>query len=263
MAIKIGFVLDKGGVGKTTSAVNVAAFLATMGKRVLALDLTTEANLTVSFGFDVQALDIGMCRVFDGDAISKNTFTVFENLDICPSKPDLNEIIFNAKIFAHAKKNEILKYRIKEVEDRYDIIIMDTPPASQHILTMNCLGAADYIILPMQLEYLAFTGFGHILDTIKRVRDEEWLNPDLKIMGLLGTFYQNTNNSKEHAKDLDEEFSKNFNVFKTKIRKNVALSECVRTGIPICRYDKNCHGYEDYENVTKEILEYVQNNGSH
>lgn len=258
MATKIVFANKKGGVGKTTSTVNVAAFLAAFGYRVLAIDMDPQSHLTIGFGVDYRTLEKSIKEVFESKmSLSEAAIKVFPNLDIIPARPDLIEIMDIASIVNHRLRNEIIKFKLPGVEKLYDYILIDTPPAEPHIFTLNSLAAADFVIIPIQLERYPIEGLTQMLDILADVKTR-WLNPDIEILGILGSFYQNTVNCREHLSMLEDIASTgSVRLFRTKIRRNVALSAAVNKGVPIPVYDRKSNGYKDYRNLTLELLTYL------
>lgn len=255
MARKVVFANNKGGVGKTTSAVSVSAFLASMGKRVLALDFDPQSNLTVSFGVDIISLEKSMCEVFEDRCAPEDAvLNVLPGLDVVPARPGLDKVVDSGFVSNHLRKNEIIKFRLSRIEERYDFMIMDTAPATQGVLAMNSLSFADYVVIPVQFEHFSVVGLRQMLDIISSVK-EQFLNPGIRLAGILGTFYSNTRNCRSHEKMVENRL-REF-VFGTKIRKNVSLSECSGKGIPITRYDRKSNGYKDYEAFTEELLSVV------
>lgn len=255
MAIKIVFANNKGGVGKTTSVLNLSSFLSMMGKRVLCMDFDSQANLTISFGIDIISLERSFGEVFLGKvSLVDAIMPLYSNLSIVPARTDLAKVASSDYITTHFRKNEVIKQKIGEVESDFDFIIMDTAPSKDilSVLTMNCLAFADYAIIPIQFEHFAVAGLSQMMDIIKDVK-EQWLNPGLKLLGILGTFYQNTNNNRYHSEMIKNTEAGRF-LFDTKIRRNTSLSASVSKGLPITLYDRTSNGYSDYYSFTIEML---------
>ncbi|MGO9014399.1 MAG: ParA family protein [Dissulfurispiraceae bacterium] len=253
MAVKIVVANKKGGVGKTTTAVNVAGFLADMGHKVLAIDADSNASLTVSFGISPSNGGNGLAEVLEGKCSINDAVTEAHNIHVVKSKDSLGKIFVSGPAASHLKKNELLRFRMEDVDSRYDYIILDTAPDFGP-LTYNCLAVADYVLIPVQYEHLAVHGLRQMIDEISDLR-EQFFNPNIKILGIVGTFYQGNNNCKSHLSMIRERSSDDvFYVFQTYVRKNVRLSECSRDGVPMAFYDLKCHGYEDYKALTAELV---------
>jgi chromosome partitioning protein len=255
VAIKIVFANHKGGIGKTTSVLNTSSFLALFGKKVLCMDFDPQSNLTISFGIDIISLQVSLSEVFLGKvSVSESIVSVYPNLDIVPARTDLCKIPASDVVVNHFRKNEIIKYKIKEIDDVYDFILMDTSSSKDvvNLLTVNCLSFSDYVIVPIQFEHFAVAGLAQQMDIIKDVRDQ-WLNPELKLLGIVGTFFQNTNNNRYHH-DMVRNTNAGRFLFQTKIRRNTALSVSVSKGLPITHFDRTCNGYLDYYSFTVEML---------
>jgi chromosome partitioning protein len=251
MAIRIVLANRKGGVGKTTTAVNLSANLSSMGYKVLVIDSDPQSNLTISFGINL-SLQRSLAGIFeDSCAIQDAILNCYPNLDIVPSTPELEKAIESGYVANHLRKNEIIKFKLRDVESAYDFIIMDTPP-TKSILTMNSLAIADYVIIPVMLEHFSIVGLKQMHDVIMEVR-AQWLNASISLFGVLGTFYQETRNCKEHLAIINSSMFKDY-LFTSRIRRNVTLSESVSQGTPIIHFNKHCHGYEDYDAFTREFL---------
>lgn len=255
MAIKIVFANHKGGIGKTTSVLNTSSFLSLMGKKVLCMDFDPQSNLTISFGIDIISLSVSLSEVFLGKvSIDESIVSAYPNLDIVPARTDLSRIPASDFVVNHFRKNEIIKYKIKEIDNVYDFILMDTSSSKDvvNLLTVNCLSFSDYVIVPIQFEHFAVAGLAQQMDIIKDVRDQ-WLNPELKLLGIVGTFFQNTKNNRYHH-DMVKNTNAGRFLFETMIRRNTALSVSVSRGLPITHFDRTCNGYLDYYSFTVEML---------
>ena len=242
---------QKGGVGKTTTAINFSACLAEKRKRVLLIDLDPQANATSGLGLEKgfgASVFPALLGETDGASLIKQTG--IKNLDIIPSELDLA----GAEV-AIARRDDYL-HRLKEVLDpvietgRYDFIVLDCPP-SLGILFMNALNVADEVIIPLQCEYLALEGLGVMVDIVNQIRDAG--NPHLHISGILMTMYNvSTNLSQQVVQEVVKHFGDR--VFETLIPRNVRLSEAPSYGKPIIEYDRHCVGAAAYRNLAKEFL---------
>ena len=259
MAKKIMLCNEKGGVGKTTSSVNISACLAKMGFKVLGMDFDKQSHMTKSFGIKYDRLEKSLVEVFLGKCVLQDAIIPFsENLHVLPARPDLIEVAQMPEVANHARKNEIIKFKLYEIEADYDYIIMDTPPSATHLLVQNCFAMADYVIVPLELAAFSIDGLKQFINIVAGVR-EQFLNPGIKIMGLLITFYE-TNPPKDmqfHMDKLMEGTQGRIAVFGSKIRKNTDLRKAATNGKPITLFNKHCHGYADYMSLTEEILQYA------
>ncbi|MBQ7291324.1 MAG: ParA family protein [Clostridia bacterium] len=253
MAKVIAFTNQKGGVGKTTSAINIASALGIMGKKVLLIDSDPQGNTSSGVGVRKSQLSSTTYDVLIGrcSASAAIQHTEFKNLDIMPSTMDLAGAEFE---LADIEKRETrLKSALEEVADKYDIIIIDCPP-SLGMLTVNALVASDGAIIPMQCEYFSLEGLSQMMMTIKQVK--RLYNPKLSLTGILVTMYNGRLNL---SLQVIEEIKKYYanKLFKTTITRNVRLSEAPSFGQPIQYYDKHAKGAEAYNDVAKELLERI------
>lgn len=251
MAIAYAVVNQKGGVGKTTTTVNLASYLATFGKKVLLIDIDPQSNAGVGLGIDrSQIKDCLYSVLIEGisptDVIMK---TNISNLDVLPSTPRLAGA--EVELVGLEKRETRLKEAILTVRDLYDIIVIDCPP-SLSLLTVNALTAADEVIIPIQCEYYALEGISQLTHTLELVREN--LNPDLKIRGIVLTMFDpRTLLSAQVAEEARKYFGNK--VFKTVIPRNVRLAEAPSFGQPILFYDPGSRGAEAYENLCREVLD--------
>ena len=250
MARIIVFVNQKGGVGKTTSAINLGAYLALTGKRTLLVDFDPQANLTSGFGRKPGG-GHDIYTVISGQETLKQIIqpTKIEWLDLVPSSIDLSGA--TVELVDQSDRNEYLKRALATVSREYDFILIDCPP-SLGILTLNGLVAADEVLIPLQCEYFALEGLSLILQTISLV--QKGLNTALKVSGILFTMYDSRT---KLAQDVVQQVSEYFGdkVFRTIIPRNVRLSEAPSHGEPVCLYDPNCIGAKSYEALATEFLE--------
>ncbi|HAM52343.1 MAG TPA: hypothetical protein DCP92_17225 [Nitrospiraceae bacterium] len=260
MAIKIVLANRKGGVGKTTTALNLSANLASMGYNVLAMDFDPQSNLTVGFGINILSLGASLSNVFE-DRCSIAEVTVTDrhgcNLHIVPSTPDIEKVIESGCVANHLRKNELIKFKFGDLEEAYHFVIMDTPPGKS-TLTMNSLAIADYVIVPMRLDALSTVGLKQMRDLVGDVK-AQWLNPKIELLGLLCTFYEQNTDSLEHMdiiSGVDSPFREYL--FETRIRKNITLSKSIARGMPVIHFDKRSHGYMDYDAFTREFLKRLE-----
>lgn len=253
MSVVISITNQKGGVGKTTSAVNLAYYLAKAGKKVLLVDFDPQGNATSGLGVDKDKLNITMSDVMLGKKLLKDTIiaTDYKNLWLAPSTPHLANT--EAELAQTERRFNRLKVAIESVANQYDFILIDSPP-SLSLLTVNGLIAARYILLPVQAEFYALEGLGQLLETMKLVRKN--INPTLDLLGVLPTMI---NSRTSLSQQVYEEIKQHFpgKVFKQTIPRNIRLAEAPSYGVPIGEYDKWSKGARAYKAVAKEVIERV------
>jgi chromosome partitioning protein len=246
----ISFTNKKGGVGKTTTVVNMAAFCAQMGKKVLLVDLDSQGNATTELGFSKSALKRSVYSVLiDGESVSKNVLpTEVPGLDIMPANVDLSGA--EVDLVYKRTREQILKNALREVKDKYDYIFLDCPP-SLGLVTINGWVASDSVIIPLQSEYYALEGVSQLMNTIAMVKQH--LNPGLFIEGVIITMYDGRALiSKQIAAEI-KKFFKN-KLYEIIIPRNVRLAEAPSHGKPIMLYDPKCVGARAYRALTEEFL---------
>ena len=240
---------QKGGVGKTTTTINLSTMLAKKGKKVLLIDADPQGNATSGVGaekdvefstYDILATDAGMEQ-----ALEK---TMIKNLLVCPS--DINLAGAEVELVSMMSREQRLKEKLEDIKDSIHYILIDCPP-SLGLITLNAFTASDSVLIPVQCEYYALEGLGQLINTINLVKKH--LNKNLEVEGALLTMYDaRTNLSNQVVKEVKKYFGEK--VYKTVIPRNVRLSEAPSYGMPITEYDPRSKGAKSYEKFTKEFL---------
>lgn len=242
---------QKGGVGKTTTAINLAASLAALEKRVLVVDADPQGNATSGLGFDVRNVKTGIyeCLVDGVNAKDAILHTEVEGLDLIPSNIDL--VGAEIEMLSMTNREKVMKLALEEISRDYDFTLIDCSP-SLGLITVNALSAANAVIIPVQCEYFALEGLGKLLNTIKIIQSR--LNPDLQIEGFLLTMFDSR---LRLSNQVVEEVNKHFRdmVFETIINRNVTLGEAPSYGKPALLYDANSSGSKSYLNLARELLQ--------
>lgn len=241
---------QKGGVGKTTTSINLSACLAEKGKKVLVIDTDPQGNTTSGYGIDKNNLEntiyelvLGECSI--RDCIIKD---VIDNVSILPS--NVNLAAAEIELIGIDKKEYILKNEVDYVKDEYDYIIIDCPP-SLNMLTINSMTTADSVLVPIQCEYYALEGLSQLIHTVNLVKER--LNPELEMEGVVFTMYDSrTNLSMQVVENVKENLHQK--VYETLIPRNIRLAEAPSYGIPISKYDAKSAGAEAYMNLAEEII---------
>ena len=246
----IALINQKGGSGKTTTAVNLGAALARMKKRILIIDIDPQAHATIHLGLDLHKLGNSIYEVLiSGKPLEDIIYkTEIKNLEIAPSHINLSGA--EIELVNVIGRETILKDNVNRIKDKYDYILIDCPP-SLGLLTLNALTTANEVMIPIQTEYLALEGMSKLVSTIEIVKKR--LNKHLDITGIIPTMYDHrTNLSQEVLRNITGYFKNK--VFKTVIRQNIRLAEAPSYGKPILLYAASAHGSEDYLKLAKEVI---------
>ena len=242
---------QKGGVGKTTTSIHLAACLAEKGKKVLAVDMDPQGNLTSGLGVDKDSVEKSIYELIIGEVDINEVINkeVLENLDIIPTSIDLSAA--EIELIGVDDKEYILRNAIDQVKDQYDFVIIDCPP-SLSMLTINAMTTADSVIVPIQCEYYALEGLSQLIHTVELVKDR--LNSKLEIEGVVFTMYDaRTNLSLQVVENVKDNLQQN--IYKTIIPRNIRLAEAPSYGLPINKYDPKSTGAESYMRLADEVIE--------
>lgn len=243
---------QKGGVGKTTTSINLSASLAVKGKKVLVIDTDPQGNTTSGFGVDKNELENTIYELMLGDCSIQDCILkdVIKNVSIIPSNVNLSAA--EIELIGVDKKEFILKGEVDWVKDKYDFIIIDCPP-SLNTLTINALTTADSVLVPIQCEYYALEGLSQLIHTVNLVKER--LNPELDMEGVVFTMYDSrTNLSMQVVENVKEHL--NQNIYKTMIPRNIRLAEAPSYGMPIHMYDPKSAGAESYMSLADEVIKH-------
>ena len=251
MSRVIAIANQKGGVGKTTTAINLTAALGELGKKVLAVDMDPQGNLTSGIGLNKEELEKSVYDILCGKGVIEECIQkdVLENLDLLPGNINLSAM--ELELVNEENREFILKREIERVKDDYDYVIIDCPPALG-ILTVNALTTADSVLVPIQSEYYALEGLTQLVYTIELVKDR--LNSELEIEGIVFTMYDaRTNLSYQVVENVKENIG--YKVYETIIPRNIRLAEAPSHGLPITIYDPKSTGAIKYRELAEEVIQ--------
>lgn len=242
---------QKGGVGKTTTAINLSACLAERGQKVLAIDMDPQGNMSSGLGLDKDDIDKTIYDMIIGEAEIEEVIQrgTIENLDILPSNVDLSAV--EIELIDVENKEFVVKNSVQKIRDQYDFIIIDCPP-SLSLLTINSMTTADSVLVPIQCEYYALEGLSQLIHTVELVKDR--LNSGLEIEGVVFTMFDaRTNLSLQVVENVKDNLQQN--IYKTIIPRNIRLAEAPSYGTPINQYDPRSAGAESYMRLAEEVID--------
>ena len=243
----IAVVNQKGGVGKTTTAVNLTAALTELGKKVLLCDFDPQANASSGLGVNKKKISKTVYDTIINDVPAENAIVKTKFGDVLPASADLAGA--GVELITMEQPNYRLRNALKGIKDQYDVILIDCPP-SLEMLTLNGLAAADSILVPVQCEYYALEGLSDLMSTLRRVKQR--INPDLEIFGVALTMFDGrTNFSTQVAQEVRRHFP--GKVFATVIPRNIRLAEAPSHGLPVTAYDRSSRGAHSYREMAKEM----------
>ena len=241
---------QKGGVGKTTTAINLSACLAEKGQRVLAIDMDPQGNMTSGLGLDKDSIEKNIYDLMIGESDVKEVLQkdALDNLDVIPTSIDLSAA--EIELIGVEDKEYIIKNAIEKIKDNYDYVIIDCPP-SLNMLTINAMTTADSVLVPIQCEYYALEGLSQLIHTVELVKER--LNPVLEIEGVVFTMYDaRTNLSLQVVENVKDNLQQN--IYKTIIPRNIRLAEAPSYGMPINLYDSKSAGADSYMRLADEVM---------
>lgn len=241
---------QKGGVGKTTTAINLSACLAEKGQKVLAIDMDPQGNMTSGLGVDKDEAEKTIYDMIIGQAAIEEVIQkdVMENLDILPTNIDLSAA--EIELIGVENKEFIVQKEVHKIRDRYDFVVIDCPP-SLSMLTINAMTTADSVLVPIQCEYYALEGLSQLIHTVELVKER--LNPVIEIEGVVFTMYDaRTNLSLQVVENVKDNLEQN--IYKTIIPRNIRLAEAPSYGMPINKYDPKSAGAESYMRLADEVI---------
>ena len=241
---------QKGGVGKTTTAMNLSACLAEKGQKVLAIDMDPQGNMTSGLGLDKDSIEKNIYDLMIGESDVKEVLQkdALDNLDVIPTSIDLSAA--EIELIGVEDKEYIIKNAIEKIKDNYDYVIIDCPP-SLNMLTINAMTTADSVLVPIHCEYYALEGLSQLIHTVELVKER--LNPVLEIEGVVFTMYDaRTNLSLQVVENVKDNLQQN--IYKTIIPRNIRLAEAPSYGMPINLYDSKSAGADSYMRLADEVM---------